>query len=82
LHGFAARRDELEKELRDLTGRMRYDVAVLAVTDVALKRSVILVVADDAILRKIPLERVDDSRDDRRPSAHRFTTLKAPVKPR
>lgn len=61
LHGFAARRDELELELRTLSERMRYDVAVLAVTDVALKRSIILVIADDAILRKIPLERLDET---------------------
>lgn len=61
LHGFAARRDELERELRELTERMRYDVAVLAVTDVALKRSMILVIADDAVVRKIPFERIDDS---------------------
>jgi len=61
LHGFAARREELEGELRDLTQKMRYDVAVLAVTDVALKRSMILVIADDSILRKIPFERIDDT---------------------
>lgn len=61
LHGFAARRDELERELRELTERMRYDVAVLAVTDVALKRSMILVIADDAVVRKIPFERIDDN---------------------
>jgi len=61
LHGFDARRTELETELRELSARMRYDVAVLAVTDVALKRSVILIIADDAVLRKVPLERVDES---------------------
>jgi len=61
LHGFAARRDELEGELRDLTKKMHYDVAVLAVTDVALKRSMILVIAEDNVLRKIPFERIDDT---------------------
>lgn len=61
LHGFAARREELERELHDLTNRMHYDLAVLAVTDVALKRSMILAIADEMVLRKIPFERVDDT---------------------
>jgi len=61
LHGFAARREELERELRDLTDRMRFDVSVLAVTDVALKRSIILVIADETVLKKIPFERMDDN---------------------
>ena len=61
LHGFAARRDELEKELTALAERMRYDLAVLAVTDVALKRSMILVIGQEGMLRKIPFERIDDT---------------------
>lgn len=61
LHGFAARREELEAVLRDLASNKGYDLAVLAVTDVALHRSMILAIGNDSILTKIPFERMDDA---------------------
>ncbi len=61
LHGFAARRVELEDALKDLFGRMRYDLAVLAVTDVALHHSMILAIGRESALSKLPFERLDDT---------------------
>jgi manganese-dependent inorganic pyrophosphatase len=61
LHGFAARRDELEAVLRGLAANKGYDLVVLAVTDVALHRSMILAIGSEPVLAKIPYERVDDT---------------------
>ena len=61
LHGFAARRLELETALRDLYLAQKYDLAVLAITDVALHHSMILAVGQEAALAKLPFERRDES---------------------
>ncbi|MES2657388.1 MAG: putative manganese-dependent inorganic diphosphatase [Verrucomicrobiota bacterium] len=61
LHGFAARRKELEEALKELHSRMKYNLAVLAVTDVALHHSMILAVGEDSALAKLPFERLDES---------------------
>ena len=61
LHGFAARRKDLEEALKELHSRMKYNLAVLAVTDVALHHSMILAVGEEAALAKLPFERLDDS---------------------
>ena len=59
LHGFAARREDLELALKDLFFREKYDLAVLAVTDVALHHSMILAVGQEAALAKLPFQRLD-----------------------
>jgi len=59
LHGFAARRVELEMALRELVRRNRYDLAVLAVTDIVGHHSLVLAVGNEAILAKMPFERLD-----------------------
>ncbi len=61
LHGFAARREELEAALKNLFYREKYDLAVLAVTDVALHHSMILAIGQDSVLSKLPFERLDQS---------------------
>lgn len=61
LHGFAARRSELEEVLRELHSSRDLDLAVLAVTDVALHHSMILAVGRDSVLNKLPFERIDES---------------------
>lgn len=61
LHGFGARRDELEAALRELYFKQKYDLAVLAVTDVALHLSMILAVGAESALAKLPFERIDPS---------------------
>ena len=61
LHGFAERRDELEQALRDLYYRGNFDIAVLAVTDVALHHSMILAIGQEAALSKLPFERRDEN---------------------
>jgi manganese-dependent inorganic pyrophosphatase len=61
LHGFAARREELEQVLRRLQESRGYDLAVMAVTDVALHHSMILAVGREATLAKLPFERIDDA---------------------
>jgi len=61
LHGFAARREELEAVLRELHHSRRYDVSILAVTDVALHHSMILAIGPEKALAKLPFERKDDS---------------------
>lgn len=61
LHGFAARREDLEVALRDLFSHQKYDLAVLAVTDVALHHSMILAVGQESALAKLPFERIDQS---------------------
>lgn len=61
LHGFGARREELEASLNDLYTRMKYDLAVLAVTDVALHHSMILAIGPETAVSKLPFERMDNS---------------------
>ena len=61
LHGFAARRQELEQVLKDLHKTRNYDLTILAVTDVALHHSMILAVGQEATLAKLPFERVDET---------------------
>lgn len=61
LHGFAGRRTELEEALKELHIRMKYNLAVLAVTDVALHHSMILAVGEDSALSKLPFERLDET---------------------
>jgi manganese-dependent inorganic pyrophosphatase len=59
LHGFAARRHELEAALRHLVATQRYDLGVLAVTDIVGHHSLILAIGQEAILAKMPFERLD-----------------------
>jgi len=59
LHGFGARRDDLEGALKELFKHHNYDLAVLAVTDVALHHSMILAVGQESTLAKLPFERMD-----------------------
>jgi len=61
LHGFAGRRVELEAALVELFKRMKYDLAVLAVTDVALHHSMILAIGSEGTISKFPFERLDDT---------------------
>jgi manganese-dependent inorganic pyrophosphatase len=61
LVGFAARRTELEAALRELFEHEHYDLAVLAVTDVALHHSMILAIGKEGALAKLPFERIDGS---------------------
>ncbi len=61
LHGFAARREELEAVLRELHKARGYDLSILAVTDVALHHSMILAIGPETALAKLPFERKDDS---------------------
>jgi manganese-dependent inorganic pyrophosphatase len=61
LHGFAARREELERVVRALHKSRGYDLTVLAITDVALHHSMILAVGREAVLDKLPFERIDDA---------------------
>jgi manganese-dependent inorganic pyrophosphatase len=60
LVGFAARRVELEGALKELFDNDQYDLAVLAVTDVALHHSMILAIGKDTILDNLPFERIDE----------------------
>ena len=59
LRGFESRRDELEEMLRDLRNARGYDLAVLAVTDVALHHSMILAIGPEGVLKCFPFERID-----------------------
>ncbi|RFC41534.1 MAG: manganese-dependent inorganic pyrophosphatase [Verrucomicrobia bacterium] len=61
LQGFAARRQELETTLRAMVAIRRYDLAVLAVTDIVGHHSLILAVGQEAILAKMPFLRLDDA---------------------
>jgi manganese-dependent inorganic pyrophosphatase len=61
LVGFAARRIELEAALKELFEREHFDLAVLAVTDVALHHSMILAIGKESALAKFPFERIDGS---------------------
>lgn len=61
LHGFKARRAELEKALRDLQFEKGYNIAVLAVTDVALLKSIVLAVGPEKIIDALPFTRIDNT---------------------
>ena len=61
LHGFEARRDELETVLRQLHQFRNYDFTLLAVTDIALHHSVILAIGPEGALHKLPFERTDEN---------------------
>jgi manganese-dependent inorganic pyrophosphatase len=61
LHGFAARRDDLERVLRELHTANSYDLTLLAVTDVALHHSMILAIGRDSALANLPFERIDET---------------------
>jgi manganese-dependent inorganic pyrophosphatase len=61
LHGFAARRQELEAALRRLVAEQRYDLAVLAVTDIVGHHSMVLALGQEVILAKMPFERMDEN---------------------
>jgi manganese-dependent inorganic pyrophosphatase len=61
LHGFKARRQELEKALRDLQFEKGYNIAVLVVTDVALLKSMVLAVGPEKIIASLPFSRIDDT---------------------
>ena len=61
LRGFAARRQELEIALRALVAARRFDLAVLAVTDIVGHHSLVLAIGQEAILAKMPFERLDES---------------------
>jgi manganese-dependent inorganic pyrophosphatase len=60
LRGFQARRQELEAVLRKLHEEKKYDITLLAVTDVALHKSMILAIGD-SVLDHIPFQRLDAS---------------------
>ncbi|MDX1680732.1 MAG: putative manganese-dependent inorganic diphosphatase [Akkermansiaceae bacterium] len=57
LHGFEARRHELERELGALHEANRYDLSLLAVTDVALHHSMVIAIGSDNILNRLPFTR-------------------------
>jgi len=59
LHGFSARRKELETNLLALHQSREYDLTILAVTDVALHHSMVLAIGRDAILDQLPFEKID-----------------------
>ena len=61
LHGFAARRGELEQVLRALAVKHHYDLAVLAVMDIVGHHSMILAIGQELILSKMPFERIDEA---------------------
>lgn len=61
LLGFGARREEMEEHLAALASENGYDLAVLAVTDVALHHSMILAIGKERVLSHLPFERRDDS---------------------
>ncbi len=61
LHGFKARRAELEKGLRNLQYEKSIDIAVLVVTDVALLKSMVLAVGPEKIIASLPFTRIDDT---------------------
>ena len=61
LHGFKARRKDLEKALRALQHEKGYDIAVLVVTDVALLKSMVLAVGPEKIIASLPFTRIDDT---------------------
>ncbi len=61
LHGFKARREELEVALRKLQFDKGYNIAVLVITDVALLKSMVLAVGPENIIAALPFSRIDDT---------------------
>jgi manganese-dependent inorganic pyrophosphatase len=61
LHGFNARREEIENALRALQYDKGYDIAVLVVTDVALLKSIVLAVGPENVIAALPFNRIDDT---------------------
>jgi manganese-dependent inorganic pyrophosphatase len=61
LHGFEARREELEKSLRELQFEKGYDIAMLVITDVALLKSMVLAVGPENVIAALPFKRVDNT---------------------
>jgi len=61
LHGFNARREELESALRALQYDKGYDIAVLCVTDVALLKSMVLAVGPENVIAALPFNRIDEN---------------------
>ncbi|QTN33983.1 putative manganese-dependent inorganic diphosphatase [Akkermansiaceae bacterium] len=61
LHGFKARREELETALRTLQYDKGYDIAVLVVTDVALLKSMVLAVGPENVIAALPFNRIDEN---------------------
>jgi manganese-dependent inorganic pyrophosphatase len=61
LHGFKARREELENALRALQFDKGYDIAVLVITDVALLKSMVLAVGPEKVIASLPFNRIDDT---------------------
>ncbi len=59
LHGFRARRKELQEALEKLKDENNYDLAILAVTDVALLKSMLLAIGDEKIISGLPFNRLD-----------------------
>lgn len=61
LHGFKARREELEIALRKLQFEKGYNIAVLVITDVALLKSMVLAVGPENIIAALPFSGIDDT---------------------
>jgi manganese-dependent inorganic pyrophosphatase len=61
LHGFGARREEIEEALRELVAANHYDLALIAVTDVAGHHSMILAIGSPEIQAKLPFARLDET---------------------
>ena len=61
LHGFKARREELEGALRAMQFEKGYDIAVLVVTDVALLKSMVLAVGPENVIAALPFNRIDET---------------------
>jgi len=60
LEAFEDRREELEAGLAKLAADERFDLAVLAVTDIAKHHSLVLAAGDARLVRGIPFEAVDE----------------------
>jgi manganese-dependent inorganic pyrophosphatase len=58
LVAFEPRRAELERALRELASN-RYDLAVLAITDIGSHHSLVLTVGSEAVIDALPFERID-----------------------
>lgn len=61
LLGFKARRKELQHALEELKEENHYDLAILAVTDVALLKSMLLAIGDEQIISGLPFNRLDNN---------------------
>lgn len=61
LESFDDRRKDLEAGLVKLAADENFDLAVLAVTDIAKHHSLVLVAGDIRLIREIPYEAMDDS---------------------